>query len=91
MKYIVSGKKVTTVSAEIEVEASTREEAVARFQEQHPELPVEGLEEVEGSGAWDVVGIDEVTGEYIFTDDEYHVGEDGIMILDKNLPDDLPE
>ncbi len=29
MKYIVSGNKVTTVSAEIEAEASTREDAVA--------------------------------------------------------------
>lgn len=85
MKYVVSGKKVVTTSAEIEVKAETREEAVLAFMEKHPELDVDFVETKNGS--WSVVAKDECTGEYIFEDDDYVVdSEDGLYFLRKNLP-----
>lgn len=85
MKFVVSGKKVVTTSAEIEVDADTREQAVLAFKEKHPELDVDFVET--GDDSWNVVAQDEVTGEYIFEGDDYVVdSEDGLYFLRKNLP-----
>ena len=88
MKYIVSGEKVTTVSAEIEVEALTREEAVAKFKEQHPDIPPEHVgvlidtdngETEETDEYWSIIGFDEYDDSPIFDGDDYCHDEYGIM------------
>ena len=88
MKYIVSGEKRTTVSAEIEVEALTREEAVAKFKDQHPDLIPDHISAlIDGDDGetedidecWSIVGFDEGNGSPIFDDEDYCHDEDGIM------------
>jgi len=88
MKYLVSGRKVTIVSAEIEVEALTREEAVAKFVQQNPNLRPEHVGELidgedgemeEGENSWTIIGFYEDDGSPIFEGDDYCHDEEGIM------------